>query len=167
MLDVVSGQITEFAIPGSKPQPVGITRGPDGHLWITDRGDASIGEVNIGSTSHSSTVTAQAAVFLKNERKLTGLQTTFSGHLDPSTATNVAGYQLGRIQKGHTGKSPVLVGLSSPSYNASTNSVTLIPPEKLKPGVYRLVILSSSSGGVLDASGQPLAGGDASLSPRV
>jgi len=45
--------------------------------------------------------------------------------------------------------------------------VTLIPPKKLKPGTYRLLILSSSTGGVQDASGQPLAGGNAALFLRV
>jgi hypothetical protein len=171
MLDIVSGQITEFAIPGPNPQAYGITRGPDGRLWFTDRGDASIGAVNIGTpTHHSPTVTAQTAVFLKSKRKVTGLQITFSGHLDPATAANAANYQLGRVKKGHSRTGPVKsvpVGLSSPSYNATTNIVTLIPPLKLKRGAYQLVILSSPSGGVLDASGQPLVGGDEPLSLRV
>jgi hypothetical protein len=112
-------------------------------------------------------VTAQTAVFLKTKRTLTGLQITFTGHLDPAAAANVADYQLGRIKKGHTRKLPVKsvpVGLSAPSYNAATNMVTLIPPKKLKRGTYQLVILSSSSGGVLDAAGQPLVGGNAILS---
>ena len=170
-LDIVTGKVTEFAIPGSNPQAYGITRGPDGQLWFTDRGNTSIGAVNIGnSTFHSPTVTAQTAVFLKTKKKtLTGLQIAFSGHLDPATAANLANYQLGLIKKGHTRKSPVKtvpVGLSSPSYNATTNIVTLIPPLKLKRGAYQLVILSSS-GGVLDASGQPLAGGEAILTLRV
>jgi hypothetical protein len=170
-LDIVTGKITEFAIPGSNPQAYGITRGPDGQLWFTDRGNTSIGAVNLGnSTFHSPTVTAQTAVFLKTKKTLTGLQIAFSGHLDPATAANLANYQLGLIKKGHTRKSPVKtvpVGLSGPSYNTSTNLVTLIPPKKLKPGKYQLVILSSSSGGVLDASGQPLAGGEAILTLRV
>jgi hypothetical protein len=167
----VTGKITEFAIPGSNPQAYGITRGPDGQLWFTDRGNASIGAVNIGnSTFHSPTVTAQTAVLLKTKKTLTGLQVAFSGHLDPATAANLANYQFGLIKKGHTRKSPVksiLVGLSAPSYNASTNLVTLIPPKKLKRGTYRLVILSSASGGVLDASGQPLVGGNEVLTLRV
>jgi streptogramin lyase len=169
-LNIVTGQITEFAIPG-KPQAYGITRGPDGRLWFTDRGNTSIGAVNIGtSTFHSPTVTAQTAVFLKAKKKFTGLQISFSGHLDPFTAANLGNYQLGRIKKGHTRRSPlktVPVGLSALSYNATTNIVTLIPPTKLKRGSYQLVILSSSSGGVLDAAGQSLVGGNEAISLRV
>jgi hypothetical protein len=61
----------------------------------------------------------------------------------------------------------VPVALSGLSYNAQTDTVTLIPPPKLKKGAYQLVIRSSPSAGVLDAAGQTLLGGNESVSLRV
>jgi hypothetical protein len=115
-------------------------------------------------------VNVESAGFVKKKGKLIDLRLKFSGALDMSTTTNPAYYQLSLIKKGRTRKSPiqyVSVGLSSPSYNASTDTVTLIPPKTLKSGTYRLLVISSSSGGVLDASLRPLAHGNEALSLSV
>ena len=88
------------------------------------------------------------------------------GGLDPSTTTNPAYYQLSLIKKGRTRKAPVQfvsVGLSSPSYSDTADTVTLIPPKTLKSGTYQIMVISSPSGGVLDASDRPLAHGDQAL----
>ena len=76
-------------------------------------------------------------MFVKKRGKPIALRLKFSGALDPSTIENPADYQLSLIKKGRTRKSPVQyvsVGLSSPSYNASTDTVTLIPPKTAQVG---------------------------------
>ena len=99
------------------------------------------------------------------------LRLKFSGALNWSTATNPAYYQLSLIKKAPTRKAPVRylsAGLlSSPTYDASTDTVTLIPPKALKSGTYRLLVISSSSSGVLDASERPLARGNEALTLTV
>jgi hypothetical protein len=112
-------------------------------------------------------VNVESAVFVKKKGKVTNLRLKFSGALDSSTTTNPAYYQLSLIKKGRTRKAPVQyvsVRLSSPSYSASTDTVTLIPPKTLKSGTYRLLVISSASGGVLDASDRPLVRGDETVS---
>ena len=59
------------------------------------------------------------------------------------------------------------VALGAASYVASLNTVTLATAGRLKPGSYQLVITSSPSGGVRDASGQPLVGGNATIALRA
>src|SRR5689334_656415 len=40
-----SAQITEFPIPTSNSRPEGITRGPDGNVWFTERSAKKIGRI--------------------------------------------------------------------------------------------------------------------------
>jgi hypothetical protein len=61
----------------------------------------------------------------------------------------------------------VPVGLSSPIYSALADTVTLILPKKLKSGTYRLVVMSSASGGVLDATDRPLVRNNENVSLSV
>ena len=109
-------------------------------------------------------------MFVKKKGKVIGLRLKFSGDLDMSTTVNPADYQLSLIKKGRTRKAPVQyisVELSSPIYSALADTVTLVPPEKLKSGTYRLMVISSSSGGVLDASDRPLVRDDETVSLSV
>jgi hypothetical protein len=79
------------------------------------------------------------------------------GHSVPSAQ------RLALVKKGRTRKAPVQYvpfRLSSPSYNAAEEMVTLIPQGKITTGTYRLFVISSASGGVLNASGQQLVRGD-------
>ena len=97
---------------------------------------------------------------MKKKGKVTGLRLRFSGGLEPSTTGNPANYQLALVKKGRTRKAPVHyvpVLLSSPSYNAAADTVTLVPPQAAQGGHLSLLVMSSSSGGVLDVAGQPLA----------
>ena len=90
---------------------------------------------------------------------MTGIQVKFNVGLEPATAANPSYYQLALVKKGRTRKSPVqyvTVSMASPSYNPATDTVTLVPLQKLKSGTYQLLVLSSLSGGVLDGAGQPL-----------
>jgi hypothetical protein len=115
-------------------------------------------------------VTLETAMFVKKKGKVIGLRLKFSGDLDMSTTVNPADYQLSLIKKGRTRKAPVQyipVELSSPIYSALADTVTLIPPKKLKSGSYRLVVISSASGGVLDASDRRLARDDETVSLSV
>lgn len=95
-----------------------------------------------------------------NKGKVTSLQLRFSFGLETSTTGHASYYQLALVKKGRTRKAPVQyvpVLMSSPSYNSAADTVTLVPQQKLKAGTYRLLVLSSSTSGVLDIAGQPLA----------
>ena len=50
LLSGISG-ISEFAIPAAAAALSGITAGPDGNVWFTDRGDNAVGEIN--PTTHA------------------------------------------------------------------------------------------------------------------
>src|SRR6266849_152887 len=41
----VAGKITEFPIPTSGSEPMGITRGPDGNFWFVEFGTDKIGRI--------------------------------------------------------------------------------------------------------------------------
>jgi hypothetical protein len=126
--------------------------------------------LTVNDPSPAPTVSARSAVFLKKKGRVTSLLVTFSGDLDRASAENAASYHLMLMMKGHSRKSvPRLVpfAVSLPSYSAATHIVTLIPPSKLKSGVYQLVITSSASGGIHDAFGQELVGGNATLTLRA
>ncbi len=42
-----SGVISEFAIPTSGSQPIGIATGPDGNMWFTERAGNKIGQLEL------------------------------------------------------------------------------------------------------------------------
>ena len=45
-----TGTITEFNVPTSSSDPIGITAGPDGNLWFTERSGNKLGRVTINSS---------------------------------------------------------------------------------------------------------------------
>src|SRR5216684_1342561 len=56
-----AGTITEFPIPTASSTPRGITAGPDGNLWFTERGGNSIGRITpSGSITEFPTPTANS-----------------------------------------------------------------------------------------------------------
>jgi streptogramin lyase len=45
----VSGSVTDYAVPTSRAQPVGITTGPDGNIWFTESAMDGIGRIGVFS----------------------------------------------------------------------------------------------------------------------
>ena len=47
---LVAGTVTEYTIPTTKSEPVGITSGPDGNLWFTEAYGNKIGKITTSGT---------------------------------------------------------------------------------------------------------------------
>jgi uncharacterized repeat protein (TIGR01451 family) len=96
----------------------------------------------------------------------TTLVLSFNEPLDPPTAQNAGNYQI--VSMGRTGfrSGPdPLIRVKQALYNASTETVTLVPVERLNlHDLFRLTVIGTGPGGVTDASGN-LLDGDGSGDP--
>ena len=92
---------------------------------------------------------------------ITSIALSFSEPLLDTSAGGGAAYQI--VDLGTSGQarpaSVRTIGLSPPSYNPTTQTVTLIPAAPLASGhFYRIVVSGSGTSAVRDLAGNPLAG---------
>ncbi len=105
MINPTTHAITEFPIPYASSVPDGITAGPDGNLWFTDYGNASIGVVTLTTNADHFVVTQQppASVTAGSPFGLTvqaedssgNLDSSFNGTVTVALASNPGGATLG------------------------------------------------------------------------
>ena len=76
-----SGSITEYELPANS-KPAGITAGPDGNLWFTDRGTSKVGRITTSRCHHR----IRAAQRKRTARCGTGPWRKSLVHLDTETS---------------------------------------------------------------------------------
>jgi uncharacterized repeat protein (TIGR01451 family)/CSLREA domain-containing protein len=88
----------------------------------------------------------------------TRLVLSFNEPLDAPTAQNAGNYQIVSMGRTGSGSGPdPLVRVKQALYDASTDTVTLIPVERLNlHDLFRLTVIGTGPGGVTDASGNLL-----------
>ena len=129
--------------------PQGIALGPDGHLWFAEEQADQIGEA-IPHPDDGPSIVSVRRVGIHNQP--TTLVLTFNQPLDPTTATNLANYQL-------FGPNLRPVRITSAVHDQAADTVTLSPASRLNVHWnYLLTVVGTPPNGVRDAFGTLLDG---------
>ncbi len=143
---------TAPVINGVATLPIGvITAGSHSfHTTFSGGGSSSTSEASITIDSDGPKIVGLSRYGIRAHR--TALVLTFDSALDPATAENRANYRIVR-RNGHR------VAIRRAMYNATTNTVTLIPARRL--GIlrtYKLIVNGRASNGLSGSTGMPLDG---------
>jgi len=151
------GQVYELTING------------EGSAGVTDlAGDLIVGNTALGAQGPWTWQFSRGAVpqpqlvvaaqkLTVTRSAITGLVLTFNAPLDPDQAENPINYAL--AVAGPNGKPSRMVALKTPAYDAGSQNVSLTPTRPLQLGkLYQLTINGQGSAGVVDRSGNLLAG---------
>ena len=159
-INPATGVITEFPLTDNFSTPTGIVAGPDDNIWFTEGVPNQIGQVVVPP----STILPPPPVVLPTPPTVSGVQRfgfharptslviTFGAALDPARARDLANYTI-VAPNGRT------IPITSATYNAATDSVTLRPGRLLNVHwTYHLTVRGTPPGGLTDAAGGPLDG---------
>jgi hypothetical protein len=126
------------------------TLGPQGP-WVWQFSRGAVPQPQLAVAAQKLTVTRSS---------ITGLVLTFNAPLDPDQAENAINYAL--AVAGPNGQPSRKVALETPVYDPGSQTVALTPTRPLQLGkLYQLTINGQGSAGVVDRSGNLLAGNTA------
>ncbi len=181
------GKVTELAIPSGASAGT-LTDGGDGTFWFSESGTHALGHVTLDpstyvvpisltnkggvggviltpvasplSTASRAPVTASSLTRSGVKFQLTHLTLTFTGALDPTTASDPHNYSVILVgPRGHSRPHAHAISVKAASYNAATNTVTLTTKHRLKlSAYYRLTVNGATPTGLKANGGAKMVG---------
>ena len=181
------GKVTELDLP-ARANTGTLTDGGDGTFWFSESGTHALGHVTLDpstyvvaisltnkggvggviltpvasplSTGSRAPVTASSLTRSGVKYQRTHLTLTFTGALDPTTASDPHNYSVILVgPRGHSRPHAHAISVKAASYNAATNTVTLTTKHRLKlSAYYRLTVNGATPTGLKANGGAKMVG---------